>query len=141
MANPFEQPDDALPPALEDDLKRLFDGAVAPEVDRAVMDRALPILTRRRWARRMQWTAPCAAAAAIGLMVWLGWSPARMPRLARDIDGNGRVDILDALVLARRVDAGDTSGEWDVNGDGVVDTRDADCVARSVVTLPAETES
>jgi hypothetical protein len=53
-----------------------------------------------------------------------------------DINGDGRVDILDAFALARAVGAGGGSNNrWDVNGDGVVDDRDVDRLARAAVSL------
>jgi hypothetical protein len=55
-----------------------------------------------------------------------------------DVDGNGRVDILDAFLLAKKADAhARPAAKWeDVNGDGVLDRRDVDAVAETAVRLP-----
>ena len=52
------------------------------------------------------------------------------------IDGSGRVDILDAWALARRLRAPANGGAgMDVNGDGRVDRGDVDAVAMVAVRL------
>ncbi len=53
----------------------------------------------------------------------------------RDIDGNARIDILDAFALARAAQAGKAPAAWDQNGDGVVNGADADVIARIAVAL------
>ena len=62
-----------------------------------------------------------------------------VPALAEgraDIDGNGRVDILDAFRLARSIEArGPVDRKWDLNGDGRVDQADVDLVACAAVRL------
>lgn len=55
----------------------------------------------------------------------------------RDIDGNTRIDILDALAIARAVQAGNAQANWDFNGDGAVTQADVDVVAHVAVTLEA----
>jgi hypothetical protein len=53
-----------------------------------------------------------------------------------DIDGDGNVDMLDALHLARAVKRGGVLDQaWDVNGDGRVDERDTDAVAMRAVAI------
>ena len=53
-----------------------------------------------------------------------------------DIDGNGRVDILDAFKLARGIEGVERGAtEWDINGDGVVNREDVDYVAFKAVRL------
>jgi len=54
-----------------------------------------------------------------------------------DIDGNGRVDILDAYVMARGLANEGTppNPAWDINADGTIDQRDIDAVAQSAVRL------
>jgi hypothetical protein len=53
-----------------------------------------------------------------------------------DIDRNGRVDILDALTMARHMEAGHpTTNLWDVDGDGFVNSNDIDAVAYEAVRL------
>lgn len=76
---------------------------------------------KRRWI-------PMAAAAAILLAVASLWmsTPSANPR---DLDGSGRVDIVDAYLLATGLKAGD------VNGDGRVDAADVEALAREAVSL------
>ncbi|MCA9294515.1 MAG: hypothetical protein KDA20_11950 [Phycisphaerales bacterium] len=52
-----------------------------------------------------------------------------------DVDGNARVDILDAFAIARGVQAGNAPASWDVNGDGAVTQADVDVVAHAAVSL------
>src|SRR5690606_29518660 len=59
-----------------------------------------------------------------------------------DIDGSGRVNMVDAFVLARAIAAEEARGDgstpsalWDVTGDGVVDSGDVDAVAMRAVRL------
>src|SRR5207248_655242 len=98
-------------PRLTEDLRRLYGPAVHVPlgVDREVLRAA------RRGLRRsvtrvflIRWAAGTAAAAALltaAILTWkpghhVGAGPARV--LARaDLDGSGRVDILDAFMLAR----------------------------------------
>jgi len=61
---------------------------------------------------------------------------ARQVGISRDIAGNGRVDILDALALARSIkDNRVTDQPWDFNGDGAIDRQDVDAVAQTAVRL------
>ena len=53
----------------------------------------------------------------------------------RDVDRDGRVDILDAFALARQMSASPTNAQGDQNGDGVVNDEDIQLVARTAVTL------
>jgi hypothetical protein len=47
-----------------------------------------------------------------------------------------RLDIVDALILAKQLKAGPVRDErWDVNGDGVVDERDLRAITAEVVRL------
>ena len=52
-----------------------------------------------------------------------------------DYDHNGRVDILDAFALARDIESGSTTGDWDLSGDGAVDRADVDLIAMAAVDL------
>jgi hypothetical protein len=54
--------------------------------------------------------------------------------LVGDLNGDGKVDMLDALIEAERVKAGAGQG-IDFNGDGRVDSRDVDAIAMSAVRL------
>jgi hypothetical protein len=53
-----------------------------------------------------------------------------------DFNGDGNVDVLDALALARKVEAGgQLSVKWDLNSDGTVNGQDADAILTEVVLL------
>lgn len=114
--------------AFERDLaKRLKPPAVdvPAAVDAAVLGAA---------ARRFRWRRlrPAVAVAA-GLLLALSLLFLRRDPLPGDVDGDGRVDILDAYRLALDLRAG--RGAHDVNGDGAVDERDVDEIARTAVRL------
>lgn len=67
--------------------------------------------------------------------------PARLKRrvLKGDLDGDGRVDIVDAYLMARRLGRGQGAPKgWDQNRDGRVDRRDVEAVALSAVALNKE---
>ena len=134
--------DDTLPPEIE---ARLRHGAermavlVPPAVDDAVLSRArerfAEIRRRRSRAKTVWWMSAAACFVALAL---LAGSLINTPRFERaDVDRSGRVDILDALVLARRIQQGTAAG-FDLNRDGVVDKRDVDFVAAQAVRLRKE---
>lgn len=77
-----------------------------------------------------------ASAAAVLLAGAILWSATRATPQPDDLDRSGRVDILDAYLLARRIQTGGSlDPSWDLNGDGVVDRRDVDEIARRSVAL------
>ena len=58
------------------------------------------------------------------------------PVAKEDVDGDGKVDILDAFALARSLRVGSgAKPTWDLNGDGVVDGRDVDVIAHTAVSV------
>lgn len=142
-----------LPQALADDLAGLFPppGSVPGEVDRAILSDARRHLVGRGRSRLIFRLAPLtAAAAAIALVFWavsqrtptpsdqqpVAQRAAVQTRLTEDIDANGRVDILDAFVLAKRVEGrGSLESRWDFTGDRIVDGRDVDHVALAAVSI------
>ncbi|MBI3876781.1 MAG: hypothetical protein HY300_12660 [Verrucomicrobia bacterium] len=140
---PNDEPGLEAPPRLVSALRdlgktRVF---VPPQVDAAILREArrhlsLTIPTRATWQPWQPWAA---VAASLLLLAWLGqalFRPGARDSFAReDINHDGRVDILDALALAKRVESGAPPRGADFNGDGVVDRRDADFIARLVVKL------
>jgi len=114
--NSFRDEDLEAGPQLIGGLKSLYSAApeVPPEADRAILSAARRELRRRRTRVLVfRWTAVAAAAAGIMIVVSLFRAPAAapiagshgQPALAReDLDRNGRVDILDAFALARRIE-------------------------------------
>jgi hypothetical protein len=150
-----DEPEVKAPKALTDDLSALFgaDASVPPAVDVAVLAAARQAIARRGRARiAFRWAAAVAAAAA-ALLLAIQFPPSReatAPKASRpsaaaaealvlareDINGDGRVDILDAFALARSIEAQrKLRGEWDVNGDGVVDKWDVQAIAAAAVSL------
>ena len=146
-------PDDEprVPDALRADLSALYGRSVdvPREVDEVVLAAA-----RRRLSPRtrplfiLRWVVPAAAVAALlAVAVFLPWNAQHAPppapiearqavAAAEDIDGNGRVDILDAFLLARRLETSlPVEKQWDVSGDGTVDGRDVDMIALAAVRL------
>jgi hypothetical protein len=102
---------------------------VPEAVDAAILRRS-----KRRLSRKpVRWLAAAAAAVLAG---WLMWAQFGREIAPGDVNRDGRIDMRDALVLARRIAAGETSAEWDLNHDGVTDQRDADLIAREAVKLP-----
>lgn len=129
-----------LPPALIARLRSSADARlfVPPDVDEAVLreaERHLRAIRRRRRFRRFAGWGGAAAAAAVALTatLWLIAPPRQYAR--EDIDRSGRVDIVDALLLARGLEAGPAADRWDVNADGIVDQRDVDAIAMRAVAL------
>ncbi|MEM7314592.1 MAG: dockerin type I domain-containing protein [Planctomycetota bacterium] len=151
-----------LPDEMVQDLRALF--AKRPEVDDEV-DRSILTAAREHLhesirhkpaSRRLPiggWVAAVASLAAIvALMaVWIDFNSESQPQvavspsemtteattqIAADIDGNGSVNILDALTLARRLEQQQSlESRWDLNGDGTVDALDVRTIAESAVRL------
>ncbi len=139
-----------LPDELAERLSAMHDRRVfvPPDVDRAVLDAAEEhfgqerAVTRRLWLR---FAGPIAAAAMIGLGVWVTW-PGSGPKTVRpmpvvrgDADQNGTVDILDAFAIARVIDAGQSAPPgWDFNADGKIDHDDVTVVAGLAVSVSGD---
>jgi hypothetical protein len=140
MSRPPDEFD--LPPRLADALRAAYThrAEVPPRVDDAVLSAARERFARRRRLRLMgRWGTGLAAglAAMIAVAVILHRPAAPARSLAKgDVDADGRVNMVDALALARHVAAGDTlDPKWDVNGDGVIDQKDVDAIASAAVSL------
>ncbi len=144
------------PPAFARDLKALYapPSAIPPSIDEAILARTRRLsVGRRRKRLLLRWAVPPAAAAAV--IMWVVFNPFVTPDADdpphfesagivatrqfadhRDIDGNGRVNILDALALARSINDNRVAEQpWDFNGDGAIDRHDVDTVAQSAVSL------
>lgn len=141
-------PEDQIPdhPALGDALSKAWPApAVPPSVDREVLDAASlrfgRVRARRRWWRRATTVSAAAAILVVALVGIDRRTPepdSGKPAGIADVDGDGRVDIVDAYVLDRARRAGSPPGAMDVNRDGRVDVRDVDAVARRAVSLQPE---
>ncbi|HZF28752.1 MAG TPA: hypothetical protein VE907_06525 [Gammaproteobacteria bacterium] len=102
---------------------------VAPRGDEAVLAAARAQFASRApraAARRSRWAVPLGAAAAAILAALLVVRPFDVPGSADDVDGSGRVDILDAFALARLRAA---------RGDAAATQERIDALAERVVTL------
>ena len=137
-----------LAPGVERDLRELYAPRIAvPQfLDTAVLADAHRVLGRRRvfagWGTRAALGLAAMLALAATIQFVAGHRPTTAglgptPRaLAGDIDADGRVDIVDAMVLAAAVRLEPMGGAArDVNGDGVIDERDVEAVARLAVRL------
>jgi hypothetical protein len=135
--------------ALRAGLRRMHEPgpAVPAEIDEAILAEARRSFAarRRRWAVIQRIGAGLAAAAVLAIAIRVfhpgstSTSPARSPQRsqlaqAADVNHDGRVDILDAYVVARHIARHEPlDSAWDVNGDGVVDQRDVDLIAHMAV--------
>jgi hypothetical protein len=119
-------------PALTRDLKAAYARPVPVPRDVEAAILAMPPRPARRW--RLGAGVAAAAAAAVALAVVMVYRPHARGGLRGDVDGSGRVDILDALVLAKSLDAG-TPASFDLTGDGRTDSRDVAAIAQSAVSL------
>jgi anti-sigma factor RsiW len=118
---------------------------------------------RPRWIRLISWTTATAGLATAVLLVFphatqfLGFGQAkrvahrgleaptdsriqpqakRLALASEDLNRDGTVDILDAFMLAKKLQGASSSDpNLDVNGDGVVDRRDVETIAAHAVSL------
>jgi len=147
--------DQEIPPRLAADLRRVYrqDSDVPDSARDALMHDARTDLGNLKRSRRWGGLGLIAAAAMIVFAFQLVLRqisttvrphPAAPPTIVavaprEDIDGNGRVDILDAFSLARQLSRrGALDPKWDFNADGTIDQRDVDAVARAAVRLKGE---
>lgn len=153
MAEPQDQFDSGLTSGDEQrlgtQLKALYAPGVAVPgvVDEAIRARARTALQKqgraRPGTRRVAWwlgggVAAAAAAVTLVVVLWPGPQQSHQNLAANDLNRDGRVNMLDAYVLARRVAMKQPVGkELDFNRDGVVDSKDADVIAHDVVSLKA----
>jgi hypothetical protein len=135
-----------LPDALVDDLAQLYGADVRanPALDQAFLSRAHAHLAKRRrfiFTRRAGAVAAAVALIAGVLIPVLNRLPHRVgpvaTRVPADINADGVVDIRDAFVLQRGLEAGQAA-RVDLNGDGVTDRRDVDAVAMIAVRMDRE---
>ena len=139
------------PPSLKAGLGGLFPTpAVSRFRDEQILAAARQQLSRRN---RMRWVIRYAvgsvAAAAVILIAiktthvthreQASFEADRTVASAEDVNRDGKLDILDAYFMARKVAANETlSKEWDFNRDGAVDNKDVDVVAFSAVKIKPE---
>ena len=134
--------------ALRAGLRRMHEAgpAVPREIDEAILAGARRSLVARRrgWAVVQRIGGGLAAAAVLAIAIRVFHPPklnspiAAPPRPQRaqaaDVNHDGRVDILDAYIVARHIARHEPlDPAWDVNGDGVVDQKDVDLIAHLAV--------
>ena len=139
-----------VPAALRDALGRAYrTGApVGLEgLDERVLGASARHLSREVAPRLVLWRRAgliggglaAAAGLALVVLVWKPWgTPGGSPRVAwvsGDLNGDGEVDILDALAISNGLRGGRDVAAGDVNGDGVTDAGDVDALAMRVVSL------
>lgn len=142
--------DPASLPGLTMGLATLYSGSI--EIDRAADDSVRAAIRahyagfpRRRLAHRWRIVSIGTAAAAAVVLAVILWelqpSTVPSPSLAlhqpADFDRSGRVDILDAYRLARRLQSPQPpiDSSFDINADGTVDGGDVDAIAMQAVSL------
>ena len=104
---------------------------IPPELDAAILEKARANIARDRRPKLTPWLA---AAAALMIAAIVMFTPTRKAR--EDVNRDGRVDIRDALVLARKISDGKArSSAWDFNHDGRVDQADVAAIAALAVKL------
>ncbi len=122
-----------IPPTVDETVLRAARRRLQPKARQR-----LATLTFWRWAAAA--VAVCVLALALVQINRWGTTSSQERQLVReDINRDGRVDILDAFALARKIKAGSVTPGWlDVNGDGVVDERDVTAVAAHAVQLSSK---
>jgi len=143
--------------ALARELRDQHRPAVAPtpEIDAQILWRArAQALRGRRAGLRDRWRAVWAVAAAAILVLasavlysrhaqpFPGQQMARLAapaapgaRRSADVDGDGRVTVLDAFALARALERTPGKGGKDINEDAQVDEHDVDAVIAMAVSV------
>jgi len=139
MTMPDSSDDPRLPDSLIGELSQAYRAdlpRVSPEVDRFITSGARAHLAGRNRLRLWLSLAGTAAAAVIVVAVLIVSHPARpvTANAIEDINGDGIVDIRDALALQQQIDRGTAKGH-DVNHDGVTDRSDVDTIAQQAVRL------
>jgi hypothetical protein len=138
------------PPQLRARLSALYGNgpAISRGVDERILGAAREEMARRvrmRWVMRYA-IGSVAAAAAVVLIVMRTTHQDQPPAkngaavvAAEDLNRDGKIDILDAYLMARSLAAKEAmAGEWDFNHDGMVDGRDVDVIALAAVKLKGE---
>ena len=142
--NQFDDRDEALeaPAKLVSVLRQLPSEKifVPPTIDEAVLRAARTHFSPARtpmfnWLRFAPWAASAMAVLLVAFLI-LQFPKPGAEMLRGDLNGDGKVDILDAFALARKVEAGAaTEASVDLNGDGKVDQQDVAVLAAQAVVL------
>jgi len=164
MPDESQTPEEILPDIIIDGLRELdrvpFD--VSAEQHNDILKNArqhLKPVNRPRPVRRWRYIVAVTGSVCAALLIFVVTRPtsieqpvqqaSAIPRQAdmasktpfrnpKDIDADGKVDILDAYAMARRLQSNDFDGslsEWDFNSDGQLDEEDIQMVAFEAVML------
>lgn len=111
---------------------------VPPALDREILKQAREHLTGEPKGRPFgfwNWFALSTATALIALLIFL-LPRFKTPTVAReDINRDGQVDILDAMALAKSVEASAANPALDQNGDGQLNESDVRAIALAAVRI------
>ena len=151
MTGPKNSPDEANLDGPEKLLSAFRRPTLEPVFVPSTLDEAIlraarkhlsrPESPRFKWLPLLPWFAAAAAMIVAGALLFFHSQPrsniSNPPAFARqDINHDGRVDILDAFALAKRLKQGTVSDlRLDVNGDGIVDERDMQIIASEAVKV------
>lgn len=142
----------SLPEALREVLGQMYGqtASVPADLDERILGAARLAYTRRRrrWmAARWCGAGLAAAAVVLALRIFVSHAPVsrqgiNAPRQVAqlgDVNHDGRVNILDAYLVARKIARHEPlDPAWDINGDGVVDQKDIDLIAHMAVRVSPE---
>ena len=121
-----------------------------PAISRSLDDQILHTARQQSIRRnRLRWTIRYAigsvAAAAAVILIAIKTTHRDQPTIndpsaavatTEDVNRDGKLDMLDAFLVARKVAANESlTKEWDFNQHGAVDTKDVDVVAFGAVKL------
>lgn len=145
MLNPEELDDlPELPSGLVSELKNRYGPVpgIPGVVDRAILADAQRHLSqafpeRLKANRKWQFAIVGSSVAAVCMLLFAlnRQEPQQPASVARDLDGNRRVDILDAFAIAREIRSGRNQPKFDINSDGHVNQADVNTMAQRAVTL------
>ena len=129
--------------AIAEKIGRLIQTPIQPSPGSARNTSATAAARAAHRRRLRQYQRLASAAAVIGICAggaWLLWPNARpttadLAALPGDADGDGRVDMLDALIVGNGLERGVADRAWDINRDGVVDRADVRLIAFAAVSL------
>jgi hypothetical protein len=139
--NDADEPE--LPARLSEALKAIYapPEVIPSRVDDIILaqarDHLAGVAQSRRIVRFPRWLAAAAILLLAAVLGSLWFSNRRLPEVAReDINRDGRVDVLDAFALARRLHQGAVTDRlFDINGDGLVDQKDIEAITTRAVKL------
>jgi len=147
MTEPDQDPEPRIPAPLAEDLASLYrvDVEVPAEVDAAILDAARATASPRPKRILLRSAVGVAAVLFLALTVfffqqamteWREEEETKAAYYKEDTDRSGRVDILDAFLVARRIEIGkNVWGAWDFDASGDVGESDVQWLVRQAVEV------